>query len=148
MPHRRPISHNTIGGIPPAITLRDGVLDNSTVATNPQVGQMVMLYSTGHDGWQRALGAGWRNCLVLRAGHKWITLFHIPLLTQIRISTKEWGLIKPRLPSAAHAPNWCFLSSLMKEKVEQWTRYNFQFNATCAEIAERIIRKSAGRCVQ
>lgn len=101
----------------------------------PKPGDQVALYSTGHEGWQKTIGAGWRFCTVIRRGRRWVTLFLPSQLATIKLSHKDWAHVRPR--TYGGGPRIAI--AVIKRNMEVADRLKTQYSAACAQQAIKVL---------
>lgn len=101
-------------------------------------GMGVLFYNTGQTrdaerGWKVDLGSGWRSCMVLCVGRKYITLFYPGTLTTIRLLVCEYAALKPRVVDV----DWGVRARVIQKTMETYDANNLQYSHKNAELALR-----------
>lgn len=103
----------------------------------PQVGQVLLLFSTGVRGWQHRVGSGWHTLLVTKVGREMVHLFQVAHLVDIEMPWKtELPHYRPRVHDT---PDPEYLSKALDRAVSIYTTHHKRFSSAAVERARRAI---------
>lgn len=101
------------------------------VALEPKAGMGVLMWFDRND-----IGVGYRHLMVLRVGHKFVTLFYVPHMYAFKLTHDEWAKLRPQ----AYEMQAGYLLEFMRKRAAMYDSLNMRYSAAETLTAETLLK--------
>lgn len=101
------------------------------VALEPKAGMGVMMWLDRND-----IGVGYRHLMVLRVGHKFVTLFYVPHMYAFRLTHDDWAKLRPQAYEMAPG----YLLEYLRKRTAMYDSLNMRYSAAETVTAQSLLK--------